>query len=394
MMRARSPFTRAVLGTALLALVACSDGGREGASQAESVQQQAEAVAARVATITVQPRRVVVYDELPGRISALRTAEIRPQVSGIVRKVLFEEGSEVAADQPLFQIDPAPFAADVEAGKAVLARAEADELNASLKYDRIQALADAKTATAAALGDAKAALAQARASMAEAKANLARRSLELAHATVTSPIAGRIGQAFITEGGLASVGATSAMAVVQQLDRLFLDVRQPSMRREVMEQALENGQGDDAGGLPVDILTIAGKPYAYQGTIRFSDSSVDPGTGSITIRVEVPNPHGQLLPGMYLRARVAGSVHPDALTVPQEAIVRDSSGRPQLTIVAADKTASHRNVELGPLVDRQYVILSGLSDGDEVVVQGQDRATEGTKLQTVAYQPAVRADAR
>jgi len=393
-MRSRSHFTRAVLGTALLALVACSDGGQQGGSRAGDAQQQGEAVAVRVATITAQPRRVVVYDELPGRVSALRTAEIRPQVSGIVRKVLFKEGSEIIADQPLFQIDPAPFAADVEAGKAVLARAEADELNASLKYDRIQTLVEARTATAAALGDAKAALAQARANVAEAKANLARRNLELAHATVTSPIAGRIGQALITEGGLATVGAASAMAVVQQLDSLFLDVRQPSMRREMLEEALANGQGDEVGALPVDILTITGKPYEFQGKIRFSDSAVDPGTGSITIRVEVPNPYGQLLPGMYLRARVPRSVHPTALTVPQEAVVRDSSGRAQLTIIAADKTASRRNVELGPLADRQYVILSGISAGDEVVVQGQDRATDGTKLETVAYQPPVRTDAK
>lgn len=393
-MPVRSHFTRAVLVAALLALIACSDDGQQGAPHADSAQRQGEAAAARVATMTVRPRRVVVYDELPGRVSALRTAEIRPQVSGIVRKVLFKEGSEVAADQPLFQIDPAPFAADVEAGKAVLARAEADELNASLKHDRIQILAEARTASAAALGDAKAALAQARANVAEAKANLARRNLELAHATVTSPIAGRVGQALITEGGLATAGATSAMAVVQQLDSLFLDVRQPSMRREMLEEALASGQGDDAGEVPVDILTITGKPYQYQGHIRFSDSAVDPGTGSITIRVEVPNPYRQLLPGMYLRARVPRSVHPNALTVPQEAVRRDSSGQPQLTVVGADRTASHRNVELGPLADRQYVILSGITAGDEVVVQGQDRADNGKKLETVAYQPAVPTDVK
>lgn len=394
MFRARSSLTCALVGTALLALAACSENAEDGASHQANTQEQAETAAARVATMTVQPRRVVVHDELPGRVSALRTAEIRPQVSGIVRKVLFNEGSDVSAGQPLFEIDPAPFAADVEAASAVLARAEADELNASLKYDRIRALAESRTATAAALGDAKAALAQARASVAEARANLTRRKLELAHATVTSPIAGRVGQALITEGGLATVGAANAMAVVQQLDPLFLDVRQPSMQREVLEEALANGQGDEAGKLPVDILTITGKPYEFKGTIRFSDSAVDPGTGSITIRVEVPNPYDQLLPGMYLRARVPSSVYADALTVPQEAIVRDTSGQPQLTIVGADKTALRRSVELGPLVEQHYVILSGINAGDEIVVQGQDRATDGTKLETVAYQPAVRTDAK
>ncbi|WP_187968476.1 efflux RND transporter periplasmic adaptor subunit [Aquibium microcysteis] len=394
MMPARRRFACAVLGFAVLAVGACTDNVKGAADEAAGLPGNAEEAAPRVATMTVQPHNVVVYDELPGRVSALRTAEIRPQVSGIVRKVLFREGSEVSAGQPLFEIDPAPFAVDVEAASAVLARAEADELNASLKFDRIRTLAENRTATAAALGDARAALAQSRASVAEAKANLARRKLELAHATVTSPIAGRVGQALITEGGLATAGATGAMAVVQQLDRLFLDVRQPSMGRERLEEALANGQGDEARGVPVDILTVTGKPYEFQGRIRFSDSTVDPGTGSISIRVEVPNPHDQLLPGMYLRARVPRSVHPDALTVPQEAVVRDGSGRPQLTVVAADGTASRRAVELGPLTDRRYVILSGIAAGDEVVVEGQDRATEGTKLQTVAYKPAAQTDAK
>jgi multidrug efflux system membrane fusion protein len=392
-MRALTCFTFAVLGAASLVLVACSDDGQP-APQEAGVPRQEKEIAPRVATMKVQPRRVVVHDELPGRVSALRTAEIRPQVSGIVRKVLFTEGAEVAAGQPLFEIDPAPFVADVEAASAVLARAEADELNASLKYERIEALVEARTATAAALGDAKAALAQSRASVAEAKANLARRKLELEHATVTSPIAGRLGQALITEGGLATVGATGAMAVVQQLDRIFLDVRQPAMGREVLEEALANGEGDEARGMPVDILTVTGKPYEYQGKIRFSDSTVDSGTGSISIRVEVPNPYGQLLPGMYLRARVPRSVHPNALTVPQQAVVRDASGRAQLTILWADKTATRRNVKLGPLVEGDYVILSGISAGDVVVVEGQDRATEGTKLQTVAYHPAVQTKAQ
>lgn len=390
-MSVRRPFTFAVLGSVLLALAACSDAAEQEASQPAGAEEQE---AARVATLTVQPRRVVIYDELPGRVSALRTAEIRPQVSGIVREVLFREGSEVAAEQPLFQVDPAPFAADVEAASAVLERAEADELNASLKYERIKTLAEARTATAAALGDAKAALAQARATVAEARANLTRRKLELAHATVTSPISGRVGQALITQGGLATAGSSAAMAVVQQLDRIFLDVRQPSISREMLEDALDKGEGSGADGLPVDILTISGKTYEYKGKVLFSDSSVDPGTGSITIRVEVPNPHRQLLPGMYLRARLPRSVYPNALTVPQEAIWRDSSGRPQIVVVGADRTASHHNVELGPLVDRQYVILSGIIAGDEIVVLGQDRATEGTQLQTVAYQPAIPTDGK
>ena len=387
-MRLRRPLTHVLLAATALALVACTVGAGSPKTDSAAARTQAEVTPVRIAVQTVQPRRVVVYDELPGRVSALRTAEIRPQVNGIVQTVLFTEGSEVPAGQPLFQIDPAPFAADVEAASAVLARAEADLLNATVKHERIQALAAARTASAAALGDATATLAQARASVAEAKANLKRRELERSHATVRSPIAGRIGQAFATEGSLASVGASTALAVVQQIDRVYLDVRQPSMRRELLKEMLASGRSEDAAALPVDILAITGKPYAFQGKVLYSDSTVDPGTGSIAMRVEVPNPCRQLLPGMYLRAKVPSAVYANALTVPQEAVRRDPSGRAQLTIVANDKTASSRDVQLGALVDRQYVILSGLKSGETVVVQGQDRTEGGRALELVPYQPA------
>jgi len=272
--------------------------------------------AARVAILTVQPRQVVVYDELPGRVSALRTAEIRPQVGGILQKVIFTEGTEVSANQPLFQIDPAPFVADVEAASAVLARAEADLVNATVKHERIDALAATQTVSAAALGDAKAALAQARASVAEAKANLARRRLELSNATILSPISGRIGQAFVTEGGLATVGGATALAVVQQIDNVYLDIRQPSTRREFLEEMLESGRSETADALPVEILTVTGKRYEFKGKLLFADSTVDPNTGSIALRIEVPNPARQLLPGMYLRALMPSAVYRHALTVP------------------------------------------------------------------------------
>ncbi|WP_102958595.1 efflux RND transporter periplasmic adaptor subunit [Mangrovicella endophytica] len=372
----------AVLTAAALLLGACTK-GESGTANADQAADPP-----RVAVITVEPRRVVVTDELPGRVSALRTAEIRPQVSGIVQKVLFIEGSEVTADQPLFQIDPAPLAADAEAAEAVLARAQADLLNAGLKHERIQALSDARTASAAALGDATAALAQAKASVAEATATLTRRKLELAHATVRSPVPGRIGQALTTEGGLASVGGTTPLAVVQQLDRVYLDVRQPSVRREALEDMVASGRSEEADTPVVDILTIAGKPYEFPGKVLFSDTTVDPGTGSLTLRVEVPNPHRQLLPGMYMRARVPSAVYSAALTVPQQAVGRDAAGKPQLTVLSSDNTAATRAVELGPLVERQYVILSGLSAGETVVVEGQDRAEPGRPLSPVPYQSA------
>jgi multidrug efflux system membrane fusion protein len=388
MMRLRPSLTLALIAATAIVLGACTDRAESPRSDANEGQPAASADPIRISVLKVQPRRVVVYDELPGRVSARRTAEIRPQVNGIVRSVIFTEGAEVSADQPLFQIDPAPFAADVEAASAVLARAEADLVNATVKHERVKALAAAQTASAASLGDAKAALAQARASVAEARANLTRRELELSHATIRSPIAGRIGQALITEGGLASVGASTALAVVQQIDSVYLDVRQSSIRREQVEERLESGRGEDAGALPVEILTITGRPYELPGKIRFSESTVDPGTGSVAMRVEVPNPYRQLLPGMYLRARVPSAIYPDALTVPQQAVRRDPSGRAQLTVIGSDNAAGIRDVELGPLVERQYVVLSGLKPGETVVVEGQDRTAGGQPLELVPYQPS------
>ncbi|MCX5496371.1 efflux RND transporter periplasmic adaptor subunit [Kaistia dalseonensis] len=384
MTRLRPPLTFALLAALAMVLGACSDSAES--PRSDTAEAEAATDPIRISVLKVQPHRVVVYDELPGRVSARRTAEIRPQVNGIVRSVIFTEGAEVLADQPLFQIDPAPFAADVEAASAVLARAEADLVNATVKHERVQALMAAQATSAAALGDAKAALAQARASVAEAGANLSRRELELAHATIRSPIAGRIGQALTSEGGLASVGAATALAVVQQIDSVYLDVRQSSIRREQVEERLDGSRNEDTGALPVQILTITGKRYEFPGKILFSESTVDPGTGSIAMRVEVPNPHRQLLPGMYLHARVASAIYPDALTVPQQAVRRDPSGRAQLAVIGDDNSARTRDVELGPLVERQYVVLSGLRPGETVVVEGQDRTGAGQKLELVPYQ--------
>ncbi|RUM25840.1 efflux RND transporter periplasmic adaptor subunit [Rhizobium vallis] len=377
-------FIAVVLTVPVIFLSACKDEQ----AQAQANPPESE-TAARVSVVTVQQRKVVVFDELPGRVSAFRTAEIRPQVSGIIQKRLFNEGAEVDRNEPLFQIDAAPFSADVEASSAILARMEAELLNAQIKFDRAEVLSSQKILSAESFNNATAALAQAKANVAEARANLTRRKLELSYASIRSPIAGLIGQALMSEGGLASSSATTPLAVVQQIDRVYVDIRQSSMTREALEDLVSAGESDDAAKLPVQIFTVAGKLYEEPGQVLFSDMSVDAGTGSVGIRVEVPNPNRQLLPGMYIRAKVPRSIHPDALTVPQEAVLRDPSGRPQLIIVGADKTASRRNVQVGSLVDGQYMIVDGLSAGETVVVLGQDRIQGGVKLETVPYRPVV-----
>ncbi|WP_234906058.1 efflux RND transporter periplasmic adaptor subunit [Affinirhizobium pseudoryzae] len=360
----------------MLVLVACSD------QPNVKAHASAETPPVRVSVMTVLPQAVTVYDELPGRVSALRTAEIRPQVSGIIQKKLFQEGAFVNADAALFQIDPAPFAADVDAATAVLARAEAEFVNAKVKFERAQLLSAQKITSDEAFNNATAVLAQAKASVAEATANLARRKLELANATIRSPISGTIGQSFMTEGGLASTSANSPLAVIQQIDEVYVDVRQSSMSLERLRETASGSDLDDPEKLPVRIKTIMDRPYAHVGRIVFSDISVDSATGSLGIRFVVPNPENQLLPGMFVRAMVPREVYSAALLVPQEAVIRDLTGKPQLVVVAADKTGEKRRVELGPLIDRHYLVTRGLAAGETIVVQGQERIQSGQPLET------------
>ncbi|WP_235916343.1 MULTISPECIES: efflux RND transporter periplasmic adaptor subunit [Alphaproteobacteria] len=360
----------------MLLLFACSD------QPDIATDASAEVQAARVSVMTVRPQVVTVYDELPGRVSAFRTAEIRAQVSGIIQKKLFEEGAFIDADTALFQIDPAPLAADADAAAAVLARAEAELLNAKVKFERAELLLAQKITSDEAFNNATAALAQAKANVEEAKANLARRKLELANATIRSPISGTIGQSFMTEGGLASSSTSSPLAVVQQIDQVYVDVRQSSMSLESLRETASGAGRGDTEELPVRIKTITGKPYGHAGRVLFSDISVDSATGSLGIRILVPNPEEQLLPGMFIRAMVPREVYAAALLVPQEAVTRDPAGRPELTIVGADKTGMKRSIELGPLVDRKYLVKSGLAAGETIVVLGQERVESGQPLET------------
>lgn len=366
----------------IILLYSCSDSGQNEGSAA------AVAAPARVSVMTIKPETVTVYDELPGRVSAYRTAEIRAQVGGIIKKKLFTEGAFVKADTPLFEIDPAPFAADVDAATAVLARTEAELLNAQVKYERAKSLSSREITSAESFNNATAALAQAKANVAEARAILARRKLELSYATLRSPIGGLIGQSFMSEGGLASASATTPLAVIQQIDQVYVDVRQSAMSLEALRDTAAEAGSQNPDELPVKITTIAGKPFAHDGKILFSDISVDSATGSLGIRILVSNPEEQLLPGMYIRAMVPRAIYSDAIRVPQEAVIRDPAGRPQIVVIGQDKTVARRTVELGPITGGQYLVTSGLATGETVVVLGQDRVENGQPLETSPFSSA------
>ncbi|KIZ43349.1 MULTISPECIES: efflux RND transporter periplasmic adaptor subunit [Rhodopseudomonas] len=369
----------------LLAVVAALGLAGCGQKQADGASAQAAAPPARVTVLSVKPETVILVDELPGRVAAFRTAEIRPQVGGILEKRLFEQGAEVKAGQAMFQINSDVFKAEVASAAAVLERVEAGLVRAQGKFDRAKQLVPTNAISREAFDGTVADLAQAKANVAEARATLQRKNLDLAFATVRAPIAGRTGQALASEGALASVASTSPLAIIQQIDRVYVDVRQPATQIDVIREAARSGQLDDASKVPVAILAASGKAYPVTGRALFSDISVDPGTGNVTVRVEVQNPDRLLLPGMYVRARMPRGVKHNALLVPQEAVLRDPAGTPQLVIVDDHKRASRRVVGLGEIVERRYIVTAGLKAGETVVVKGQDRVKTDAVVETVPF---------
>lgn len=363
---------------AVLALSGC--GGSETASTGSYAPPPA-----LVTVVSAAKEVVTIFDELPARVVAFRTAEIRPQVGGIIEKRMFEQGSEVVADQPLFQIAPEPFKADVDVAAAALQRAEAGLIRAQGKFERAKILVETKALSREVYDDTVADLAQAKAGVAEAMATLQRRRLDLAFATVKTPIAGRIGQAMVTEGALVSASGTNPLAVVQQIDRVYVDARQPAAQLDAIREAAQGSGHDDISKIPVTILSASGKPYPLRGRALFSDISVDPGTGNVTVRTEVENADRKLLPGMYVRVRLPRGIRHDAVLVPSEAIVRDPTGQPQLVIVDANKKAARRIVALGESVEGRTIVADGLAPGETVVVQGQERAQDGAVVEATPF---------
>ncbi|MXP42023.1 efflux RND transporter periplasmic adaptor subunit [Altererythrobacter soli] len=372
----------ALVGASALALGAC-----------RGPEAQAEApVPVEVLVTKVRQSPIELSDELPGRVVAYRIAEIRPQVSGVVQRRHFEQGAAVGAGQPLFQINPAPFRADANSAAAALTRAEATYARARTQAERLQPLVDADAISGQAYDDAVAARDQAAADVAQARAELARRRLDLRFARVASPISGQIGPALVTEGALVSPQDANPLATVQQIDRVYVDVRQPVERFQLLREALAEGQGP--GSATAEILSPSGRPYPVSGRILFSDVTVDPGTGNAIVRVLVNNSQRLLLPGMYVRARLPRMRIPDALTVPQQAVTRDPGGNALVGVIDGQGRVQPRKVILGNVVDGNYVVKSGLKVGDTIVVVGMDRVQPGTPVNPQPWQPRAIASQR
>lgn len=350
---------------------------REAPSEAQGPQQPPATVS--VETIKAMPLEV--SDVFPGRVAPLRIAEIRPQVGGIVKRRLFEQGAEVRAGQPLFALNAAPFKAEASMAWAALQRAEAALSRAQVQVARMAPLAQAEAVSQQAYDDAVSQRNQAAADVAQAKATYERRKLDISFATVDAPISGRVDQALQTEGALVSANDAAPMARIVQIDQVYVDLRQPAGSLDLVRRKLatQGGVSRAAAGVPVTVLQGNGEPLAVTGRALFSGMSVDAGTGDVLLRVLVDNPRRVLLPGMFVQARVPLAHYDSALTVPQQAIVRNG-GRPAVWTVSSAGQARRVPVTLGELVDRRYRVATGLKAGDRVVLRGAEKLTEGASV--------------
>lgn len=339
---------------------------------------------AEVGVVTLQSQTVTLTRELPGRTSPYLVAEVRPQVGGIIKRRLFTEGSRVKAGQPLYQLDDAIPRADQATAQATLLRAQASLNSARLNAARSAELAKIDAVSKQDNENAIAALRQAEADVASAQAAVARGNVVLGYAQITSPITGRIGKSSVTQGALVTANQAEALATVQQLDPIYVDVTQSSAELLALRKQLRAGRLEEARDLPVTILLEDGSRYAEQGKLTFADVTVDPGTGSFLLRVVVPNPNDILLPGMYARAVVGSGVRQDALLVPQRGIARDPRGDTSAMVLGTDGKVQQRPVKVSRAIGDQWLVEDGLASGDQVIVEGLQKVRPGMPARAAA----------
>jgi membrane fusion protein (multidrug efflux system) len=339
-----------------------------------------------VAVVTLAPTAVTLTKELPGRTSAYRVAEVRARVNGIVLKRLFVEGSDVKEGQPLFAIDPAPYQAALEGAKAQVARAEATVANARLQAQRYGELVGENAVSKQEYDNAMAALKASEADLAAGRAAVQTAQINLGYTTVTSPVSGRIGRSAVTEGAYVQQSQATLLATVQQLDPMYLDLTQSSTEALRLRRALESGALQSAGrgkGAKVKLVLEDGAEYPLAGALQFADVTVDPGTGSIALRAIFPNPRGELLPGMFVRARLDEGVNPEALLVPQQGVTRDQKGLPTALVVNGENKVERRQLETERAVGDAWLVTKGLAAGDRVIVEGLQKVRPGAEVKAV-----------
>lgn len=344
------------------------------------------APAVEVSVDVVTPQKVVYTTELAGRTSAFQIAEVRPQVSGIIQKRLFEEGKDVKAGDTLYQIDPATYKANLDSAKANLARAEANVAPARLKMQRFKDLTHISAVSKQEYDDAEAAYKQALADVGVNKAAVENARIRLDYTKVTSPISGRTGRSMVTPGALVTENQASPLTTVQQLDPVYVDVTQSSTEVLRLKRSLESGmlQRADEGHAVVRLLLEDGSEYQHSGTLQFTDVSVDESTGMVTLRAIFPNPQHDLMPGMYVRAILREGVDEQAILLPQRALVRDAKGNPTTYVVNDENKVEVRPLKVGRTQGNTWVVLDGLKAGDKVIVEGLQKIRPGTPVRIAA----------
>lgn len=368
-----------VLGMSAAMLMGCK-------KNAEEIQtEQPPAV---VSVFTAQQQPIHLIENLPARVAAYRIAEIRPQVGGIVEKVLFTQGSDVKTGQSLFKINSDILQADVESNQATLQRAQAEVIRLKSLLGRYEQLLSSHAISQQEYNNTETAYHQAKADVAQLKAALTRQKLNLKYSTVTAPISGRIGQILVTEGALVGQADTKAMAVIQQINQVYVDVKQSISEYEKLQEALQQGTVSDVQPQVV-ILNSQGKPYQAKGKLLFSDTNVDPDTGDVTIRILVNNSQQELLPGMYVRVNINRAVIDNAILIPERAIQHDISGKTNVTVINSQGQTIVKPVQLGQRYQSNYVVTNGLSAGEKVVVEGAERIQPDQKLKIKIWQPSV-----
>jgi membrane fusion protein (multidrug efflux system) len=340
-----------------------------------------------VSVVTVQPQRVVLTTELPGRTAPYRIAEIRPQVNGLIQKRLFTEGSDVQAGQDLYQIDPAPFQAALDTAEAALVRAQASLPALRSRAERFkEALAD-RAVSQQDYDDASAALRQAEADVQYWTAMAETARINLGYARVVSPISGRIGRSSVTDGAIVTAYQPVALATIQQLDPIYVDVPQSTtellrLRRRLEEKRIHL---DGTNWSEVQLILADGTGYPSEGTLQFRDVSVDPTSASVILRMVFPNPNGVLLPGMFVRAVVNEGVNEQAILVPQQAVSRDPKGNPVALVVDDAGKVAQRVLDLDRAIGDQWLVSAGLSPGDRVIVEGSQKVRPGGPAKAVPF---------
>ncbi|MDR3086662.1 MAG: efflux RND transporter periplasmic adaptor subunit [Azoarcus sp.] len=360
-----------------LVLTAC-DRGQQSAQAGPGAGMPPPKVSVIVTTVESAP----LVSELPGRTPPFMVAELRPQVTGIIQKRLFTEGSTVTAGQTLYQIDPSTYRAAYDSAAANQARADANLYNARMKAERYAELVDIEAVSKQSNDDADAALKQAEAEVAAARAALDKARIDLEFTRVKSPISGHIGRSTVTPGALVTANQAAALATVQQLDPIYVDLTQSStdlqrLRRDVASGQISLSDGD----IPVQLILEDGSQYELPGKLAFTEVSVDPGTGSVTLRASFPNPNGALLPGMYVRARMVQGQTEQAVLVPHPAVSHDPRGNALVMIVNGENKVESRMVQVRGVQGDKWIVTSGLAAGEKIIVEGLQKARPGSVVQ-------------